>query len=69
MKSITGFMVMALCLMISACDQDGKPVKAKATGTVVLQSQLDSLEKAKNVEQRVLEAAAQQQQNIEAGTQ
>jgi len=69
MKSIMGFMMAALMLASSGCDKDGKPVKAKAVGTVVLKSQLDSLEKAKDVEQAVLDAAAQQKEQIEAGTQ
>lgn len=69
MKSIMGFLMAALLLATSGCDKDGKPPKAKAVGTVVLKSQLESLEKAKGVEQTVMDAAAQQKQSIEAGTQ
>jgi|GEM_PF-1371852 len=69
MKSITGFMMAAMLLTTGGCDNDGQPIKAKAVGTVVLKSQLESLEKAKDVEQTVLDAAAQQKEQIEAGTQ
>ena len=70
MKLLMRFMIIAMLPAASGCDQDGKAVKAKASaGPVVFETQRESLEKAKHVDQMVLDAAAQQKKNIEADTQ
>ena len=58
--------ILAL-LAITGCGQDDEPVKAADTG--VLKTQLETLEQAKQVEQVVQDAAEQQRQKIEEGTQ
>lgn len=69
MKLIMRVTMMAMLLATNACDQNDSPVKTKANATVVLEAQRESLEKAKNVERMVLDAAAQQKETIEAGSQ
>lgn len=52
---------------ITGCGKDDKPVKA--TDTVVLKTQLGTLEQAKQVGQVTQDAAEQQRQKIDEGTQ
>jgi hypothetical protein len=61
--------MMAMLLASNGCDQNDSPVKTKANATVALKAQRESLEKAKNVERMVLDAAVQQKEAIEAGSQ
>ncbi len=69
MKLIMRVTIMAMLLAANGCDQNDSPVKTKAGSSEVLKTQLESLEKAKNVERMVLDAAAQQKETIEAGSQ
>lgn len=58
----------ALALIsIIGCNQDDKP--AKAPDTEVLKTQSETLDQAKQVEQVVQDAAEQQRQKVEEGTQ
>lgn len=58
-----------ILMMVSAagCGQDEKPAKTADSG--VLQTQRETLEQAKQVGQVVQDAAEQQRQKIEQGTQ
>jgi hypothetical protein len=68
MKLIIKIAAAALTLVsLIGCNQDDKPVEAADTG--VLKAQLETLDQAKQVEQVVQDAAEQQRQKVEEGTQ
>jgi hypothetical protein len=67
MKSIIRMTVMLLWAAIAGCNGEGQP--AAAADSEVLKAEREALEKAKAVEQTVLDAAAQQRQQIEQSTQ
>jgi hypothetical protein len=61
-------MAAALTLVsVIGCNQDDKQAKPSDTG--VLKTQLETLDQAKQVEQVVQDAAEQQRQKVEEGTQ
>lgn len=67
MKSIIRITVMLALVTIAGCNGEDQPAAAADSG--VLKAESDALEKAKAVEQTVLDAAAQQRQQIEQSTQ
>lgn len=67
MKLLISVAAILVLVSIAGCDKDDKQVKAADTG--LLKTQLETLEQAKQVEQQVQDAAEQQRQKIEAGTQ
>ncbi len=67
MKLLISVAAILVLVSISGCDKDDKQVKAADTG--LLKTQLETLEQTKQVEQQVQDAAEQQRQKIEAGTQ
>ena len=66
MKSIIRITIMMLLAAIAGCKGDDQSAR---TASEVLKTQSDALDKAKAVEQTVLDAAAQQRQQIEQSTQ
>ena len=71
MKSIIKIAAILALMTIAGCSQDeqnDKPVKAAADSDL-LKTQRDTLEKAKQVEQVLDDAAAQQRQDIDQSTQ
>lgn len=61
-------MAAALTLVsVIGCNQDDKQAKPADTG--VLKTQLETLDQAKQVEQVLQDAAEQQRQKVEEGTQ
>jgi hypothetical protein len=67
MKLLIRVTVILTLVSISGCNKDDKQVEAVDPGP--LKTQLETLEQSKQVEQQVLDAAEQQRQKIEAGTQ
>ncbi len=67
MKLIGKVLAILLLVSVAGCGKDDKPVKTAET--VLLNKQLETLEQAKQVEQGVQDAADQQRQKIEQGTQ
>jgi entry exclusion lipoprotein TrbK len=67
MKSIIKVAAILLFVLVAGCGEEEKPVKA--ANTEVLKTQLEALEQARQVDQMVQDAAAQQRQKIEEGTQ
>jgi len=67
MKLLIRVAAILMLVSISGCDKGGKQVKAADVGP--LKTQLETLEQAKQVEQQIQDAAEQQRQRIEAGTQ
>lgn len=67
MKLLISVAAILVLVSISGCDKDDKQDKAADTG--LLKTQLETLEQARQVEQQVQDAAEQQRQKIEAGTQ
>ncbi|MGZ8175835.1 MULTISPECIES: hypothetical protein [Methylobacter] len=67
MKLLISVAAILVLVSIVGCNKDDKQVKAAETG--LLKTQLETLEQAKQVEQQVQDAAEQQRQKIEAGTQ
>lgn len=68
MKSIIKVAAILLFVSVAGCGEEEKPVKA-AAHTEVLKTQLEALEQARQVDQMVQDAAVQQRQKIEEGTQ
>lgn len=67
MKSIIRITVMLSWAAIAGCNGDDQP--AKAAGSDVLKVEREALEKARAVEQTVLDAAARQREQIEQSAQ
>ncbi|MDP1665769.1 MAG: hypothetical protein Q8L79_11660 [Methylobacter sp.] len=67
MKLLIGVAAILMLVSISGCDKDDKQVKTADAGP--LKTQLETLEQAKQVEQQIQDAAEQQSQKIETGTQ
>lgn len=70
MKSIIKAAATMLVVLVAGCSEEQKPVKA--ANTEILKTQLETLEQAKQVDQVdqiVQDAAVQQRQKIEEGTQ
>ena len=60
-------LLIVLCLCFTACsDNNDSAAESKQAVKTVIDPQLKALEKAKGVEQQVLEAAEQQKKLIEA---
>ncbi|MGJ0492255.1 hypothetical protein [Methylobacter sp.] len=67
MKSIIRITIMMSLMAIAGCNGDDQP--AKAADSEVFKTETDALEKARAVEQTVLDAAARQREQIEQSTQ
>ncbi|HEY8036749.1 MAG TPA: hypothetical protein VIF37_14305 [Methylobacter sp.] len=67
MKLIIKITAALALVSVIGCNQDDKPAEAADTG--VLKTQLETLDQAKQVEQVVQDAAEQQRQKVEEGTQ
>ncbi|WP_340121673.1 hypothetical protein [Methylobacter svalbardensis] len=66
MKLINRVAAILMLVSITGCGEGDKPVKAADTG--VLKTQLETLDQAKQVEQVLQDAAAQQRQQVEQET-
>jgi major membrane immunogen (membrane-anchored lipoprotein) len=66
MKILSRILAMLLLALIVGCGKDDKPSMPVETG--LLKTQLETLEKAKQVEQGAQEAEEQQRQQIEQET-
>jgi hypothetical protein len=66
MKSIMQVAPLLWFIVIAGCSDDSKPAKMEDT---VLKTQTDALNKAKQVDQTLMDSAAKQRQNIEKETQ
>lgn len=67
MKLIINVLVMLLTLSITGCNKDDKPVKA--ADSAAFKAPLEALEKSKQVEANVLDAAEQQRKTIDEQSQ
>lgn len=62
-----GYMLIVLVLCLPACsDNDESSSSAKESKKTIIDPQLQALEKAKGVEQQLLDAAEQQRKLIDA---
>jgi hypothetical protein len=66
MKLIIKLTTMLLFISITACGDQDK--QAKASDPVVLKTQLEALDKAKQVERMLQDAAVQQRKTIDEST-
>jgi hypothetical protein len=67
MKSIIRITIMMSLMVIAGCNGADQP--AKTADSEVFKTQTDALEKARAVEQTVLDAAARQREQIEQSAQ
>jgi len=67
MKSIIRITVMLSWALVAGCNGEDQP--PKAAGSDVLKAEREALEKARAVEQTVLDAAARQREQIEQSAQ
>ena len=66
MKLIIKLATMLLFISITGCG--GQDQQAKASDTAVLKTQMDALDKAKQVERTLQDAAVQQRKTIDEST-
>jgi major membrane immunogen (membrane-anchored lipoprotein) len=67
MKSIVNLMIMLAFILLSGCGQEDKPIKT--TESDVFKLQKESMDKANQVEDTVLDAARQQRDTIDKASQ
>lgn len=67
MNNLFKVVVACLLLFLAACNENADPIKT--ADNQVLKTQTDALEKAKQVEQVLIDGAETQRENINAQTQ